>query len=39
MRNGRELVQAQKERILAALPAEVAVAIDLWLRRVAAIEI
>ena len=39
MRNGRELVQAQKERILTALPAEVAVAIDLWLRRVAAIEI
>jgi len=40
MRNGRALVQAQKERILAAaMPAEAAVAIDLWLRRVAAIEV
>jgi DNA-binding MarR family transcriptional regulator len=38
-RNGRARVQAQKERILAAMPAEAAAAIDLWLRRVAAIEI
>jgi DNA-binding MarR family transcriptional regulator len=39
MRNGRARAQAQKERILAAMPVEAAAAIDAWLRRVAAIEI
>jgi DNA-binding MarR family transcriptional regulator len=39
MRNGRAQVQAQKERIVAAMPAEAAAAIDLWLRRVAAIAV
>jgi DNA-binding MarR family transcriptional regulator len=39
MRDGRAQVQAQKERIVAAMPADAAAAIDLWLRRVAAIEI
>jgi DNA-binding MarR family transcriptional regulator len=39
MRNGRARVQAQKERIVAVMPAEAATAIDLWLRRVAAIEV
>ena len=39
MLNGRARAQAQKERILAAMPVEAAAAIDAWLRRVAAIEI
>jgi DNA-binding MarR family transcriptional regulator len=39
VRNGRAQVQAQKERIVAAMPAEAATAIDLWLQRVAAIEV
>ena len=39
MRNGRAQVQPQTERILVAMPAEAAAAIDLWLRRVAAIEV
>jgi DNA-binding MarR family transcriptional regulator len=39
MRKGRAQVHAQKERIVAAMPTEAAAAIDLWLRRVAAIEV
>jgi DNA-binding MarR family transcriptional regulator len=39
MRNGRVQVQAQKERVLGAMPAEAAAAIGLWLRRVAEIEV
>jgi DNA-binding MarR family transcriptional regulator len=39
VRNGRGQVRAQKERILAAIPPDAAAAIDLWLRRVAAIEV
>ena len=39
MRKGRAQVQAQKERLLAAMSAEAAPAIELWLRRVAAIEV
>jgi len=39
MRNGRAQVQAQKERVVAAMPTEAMAAIELWLRRVAAIEV
>jgi DNA-binding MarR family transcriptional regulator len=38
-RCGRAQVQALQQRIVAAMPAEAAAAIDLWLRRVAAIEV
>ena len=39
MRRGRAQVQALQERIVAAMPAGAAAAIDIWLRRVAAIEV
>ena len=38
MRRGRAQVQALQKRIVAAMPAEAATAIEIWLRRVAAIE-
>ena len=39
MRRGRAQVQALQKRIVAAMPAEAAAAIEIWLRRVAAIEV
>src|ERR1700684_3089655 len=39
MRRGRAQVQALQKRIVAAMPVEAAAAIEIWLRRVAAIEV